>query len=108
MANKPKACPKRSPSLRGDAALDELMPNTIGSELCTGWEVVCPDGKVRHFPYHNQGDAACDADVYSSRGCRGNFRRPNVLQRRQEPCPEGRHRVRPISFLHGATRSAEA
>lgn len=30
----------------------------------TGWKIVCPDGKERHFPYINHGDAACDARVF--------------------------------------------
>lgn len=33
------------------------------------WEVVCPDGLVRHLPYINRGDALCDAEVNSGEGC---------------------------------------
>lgn len=29
--------------------------------LCSGWQVVCPDGLKRHFPYHNLGDAESHA-----------------------------------------------
>jgi hypothetical protein len=28
---------------------------------CLGFEIVCPDGLSRHYPYHNEGDARCDA-----------------------------------------------
>ena len=56
------------------------------SKLAGGWEVVCPDGTVRHFPYHNYGDADCDADCFSNRlvVCVG--------------CPGGVHTVRPVVF----------
>jgi hypothetical protein len=27
------------------------------NEDCAGWEIVCPDGRVRDYPYHNKGDA---------------------------------------------------
>lgn len=87
---------------------DEMSSGFMGSEMCAGWEVVCPDGKVRHFPYHNYGDATCDAEVYSSKGCRGNSLRPSVLQRREGPCPEGIHTVRPNSFVHKGAQGAES
>lgn len=58
------------------------------------WEVVCPDGLVRHLPYINRGDALCDAEVYSDEGCRGRSARRNPLQLQQAPCPEAKHRVR--------------
>ena len=38
-------------------------------KLCAGYEIVCPDGRVRHYPYHNEGDAKCDAGVCDERGC---------------------------------------
>lgn len=60
------------------------------------WEVVCPDGLVRDYPYHNRGDADCVAEVRSTadklkstrcRGLLGNHR-----------CPLGTHTIRPITF----------
>ena len=73
---------------------------------CQGWEVVCPDGHVRHFPYHNHGDARCDAEVYSERHdvCRDAFilDRPTPLQR----CRGGRHVVRELVFRHAEVGEA--
>lgn len=68
--------------------------------LCHGYEIVCPDDVVRHHPYHNKGDADCDAGVYTKRGCgvRGYDR-----LRPEDPrgaCPQGGHTVRPIAFTH--------
>lgn len=62
------------------------------------WEVVCPDGLVRHLLYINRGDALCDAEVYSEEGCRGRSTRRNFLQWQQAPFPEGKHRVRRCSL----------
>lgn len=30
----------------------------------TGWKIVCPDGKGRHYPYANHADALFDAEVF--------------------------------------------
>lgn len=57
------------------------------------WEIVCPDGNVRHWPYSNQGDAAFDAGVYSSHRCQLEPE-PNPLQAAHGPCPEGEHGIR--------------
>jgi hypothetical protein len=59
-----------------------------------GWEVVCPDGHVRNFPYSNEGDAQCDAEGYSEDGCQGHASGQSPLERGLPPCPEGAHRVR--------------
>lgn len=65
--------------------------------LCAGWKVVCPDGSERHFPYHNHGDALCDASVFD--------KSPEHCTRYLEPpvsaCPGGAHAVEPIAFMHG-------
>lgn len=66
--------------------------------LCSGYEVVCPDGRVRH--YHNLGDAEGDARIYSERKCQA-WPKPSRLELSQPPCPEGEHTVRPIVFQHG-------
>lgn len=81
--------------------------NAPGGKPCSGWEVVCPDGRVRHYPYHNQDDAQCDADGYSEEGCQGHYRHPNPLQLQNPPCPEGPHTVRPIGFAHGSGHRGE-
>lgn len=70
---------------------------------CTGyWEIVCPDGRLRHYPYHNRGDAEADARAlsdpkrFAARGCRlgpGSSAR----ERSQPPCPGGLHVVRPVA-----------
>lgn len=57
-----------------------------------GWQIVCPDGHVRHFPYHNRGDAECDASLVENRGCEdavSGYRQGEPLP----PCPGGRHTV---------------
>ena len=59
-----------------------------------GWQILCPDGKERHYPYINQGDAECDAALYSERGCRSD---PDMIVR-HGPCPEGRHVLAPAVF----------
>lgn len=58
-----------------------------------GWEVVCPDERVRHLPYHNRGDAKCDADVYSE-ACPRHSTGYDPLEPVLPPCPQGVHRVR--------------
>lgn len=56
-----------------------------------GWKILCPDGKERHYPYINYGDAECDARIYDERGgCQPD---PDILER-EGPCPKvGRHDV---------------
>lgn len=72
------------------------------SALCHGYEIVCPDGVVRHYPYHNKGDADCDAGLYSParHGC--GLRKYDALKP-DDPrglCPQGDHAVRPVAFAH--------
>lgn len=80
---------------------------------CAGWEVVCPDGRVRHLPYHNLGDAqsharfASRSDWFAKRGCRL-APKPGQLERSQPPCSGGAHAVRPIAVLHTRPERAEA
>ena len=59
-----------------------------------GYEVVCPDGRIRHMPYHNEGDARCDASVNTERGHR--YSPGNPPEWYDPPCPGGKHVVRPI------------
>jgi len=69
--------------------------------LCSGWEVVCPDGVKRHYPYHNLGDArahakrASDPKWFAMRGCRL-APKPSKLELSLPKCPGGRHEAKPI------------
>lgn len=65
-------------------------------ELCHGWEIVCPDGKVRHYPYHNEGDAECDAAVFTESVCDD----LDAVFAALGPCPNGTHTHRAVSFTH--------
>lgn len=66
-----------------------------------GYEVVCPDGCVRRYPYHNKGDAACDAEVMSGKlECSPSERWTTAYGK----CPQGSHTVRPIRFENGPER----
>lgn len=67
-----------------------------------GYEIVCPDGRVRRYPYHNQGDALSDAKHVTHRGCLrmgGVFETPSELETSLPDCPGGEHTVRgPVSI----------
>lgn len=65
---------------------------------CAGWEIVCPDGRVRDYPYHNHDDAEDMAHHMSARRCRL-YPKPSPIELSQPPCPEGLHTIRPISFV---------
>jgi hypothetical protein len=60
------------------------------------FEIVCPDGVVRHLPYHQRSDAVFDARVCTTRsnhdanGC--NLYPQDPPQ--DPPCPGGTHTVR--------------
>lgn len=75
--------------------------------LCTGYEVVCPDGCVRHYPFHNEGDAESTARLASERRCRL-WPKPSPLELSQPPCPEGHHVVRPMVFLEAVEDVGQA
>lgn len=71
----------------------------MSAKTCAGYEIVCPDGRVRHFPFHNEGDAASDARHYSRElDCKTGPRSP--AEWRRPPCPQGRHSVREVEFTH--------
>lgn len=61
------------------------------------WQVVCPDGFVRHYPYNNYDDATFDAAVYDRLGCRL-YDTPNDLERSHPRCVGTPHRVESIGF----------
>lgn len=56
-----------------------------------GWVIVCPDGKERHYPYINHGDAECDAGAYTRRRCC----KPGTNVPERSECPQGEHTVEP-------------
>ena len=75
-------------------------------KTCAGYEIVCPDGRVRHFPFHNEGDAKSDAEHYSrERDCQAGLRSPAEWSK--PPCPQGEHTVREIVFSHGTHGEGE-
>lgn len=68
-----------------------------------GYEVVCPDGRCRHYPYRNKGDAVCDARMLTKGEHADKF---NCVPRRRArpdwltypPCPGGKHTIRAVVF----------
>jgi hypothetical protein len=59
--------------------------------MVNGFQIVCPDGLVRCCPYTNEGDAECDAKVYTRRvKCAG--------EQQETPCPGGEHKYEPARF----------
>lgn len=63
-----------------------------------GWEVVCPDGRVRGYPYINYGDAESAARIKTERGKCRLYPKPSPIELSQPPCPLGEHTVRPCVF----------
>lgn len=78
------------------------------SHVAGGWEIVCPDGIVRHNPYHNFDDAEFDAASYTERKCRGAWPKPSRLEMKNPPCPEGSHTVRPVVFSDVVPETGQA
>lgn len=66
-----------------------------------GYKIVCPDGKVRHYPYGNRGDADFDAKHSTVKGCTKTERQQQYMAdaiRALGLCPEGGHVVEPHMF----------
>lgn len=58
----------------------------------TGWKIVCPDGKERHYPYGNHGDAMFDASAMDRGEC--------FDEETGDVCPKGGpHTVEPHVFV---------
>lgn len=57
------------------------------------YQVICPDGHVRHYPYLNREDAAFDCKVFDR--CCQRFKEPNALERELPPCNGKPHSVVP-------------
>ena len=63
-----------------------------------GWEILCPDGFVRDYPYHNRGNAESMADLSSKsikKACRL-YPKRSPIELALPPCPGGKHIVRAI------------
>ena len=56
------------------------------------WEIVCPDGGVRHFPYADKNDAEYDATLCAEEGCHI-FPESQWLEPRRPQCAGGQHRI---------------
>jgi hypothetical protein len=77
--------------------------------LCSGYEVVCPDGLIRNYPYHDEAGARLHArrvskpEHFAERQCR---LAPKIAKETARwlatmpPCPGGEHSWRPILFTH--------
>lgn len=76
MENQRDLSPPNGPSRRGEIT----------------WEIVCPDGGVRHFPYSSKDDAKYDATLCTAEGCQI-FPESQWLQGAQPPCSGGPHRI---------------
>jgi hypothetical protein len=85
----------------------------IADSDCSGWKVICPDGRGRHLPYHNLGDARSHArfasrpDWFAKRGCRL-APKTGRLEQSQPPCPGGEHTVRPVISANSPIERVEA
>jgi hypothetical protein len=87
-------------------------------KLHGGWEIVCPDGHVRLYPYHNEHDAICDAAVLTAaaevardRGLIGQRLCVPDPVGDHPPCPGGEHVHRAIQMAcpeHGGAGPGEA
>ena len=98
--------PKYLASARGEGSgqsdrIGELVETDDQECDCGGWEIVCPDGRVRHYPFHGKGDADADAEEMLSRCCQV-WKQPSELKISQPPCPEGRHTVRAVNVRGAA------
>ncbi len=67
---------------------------------CRGWEVLCPDGRIRQYPFANEDDAEGEAELCSRPLREGErcdqWATPGELVTSQPPCPGGKHTIRPL------------
>ena len=71
----------------------ETSPQIVPSRsTTTAWEVVCPDGGVRHFPYADKSDAEYDATLCAEEGCQI-YPESQWLEPKRPPCSGGKHRI---------------
>ena len=78
-----------------------IRDGAMKAAQCMGWEAVCPDGRVRHYPFHNEDDAEAAAERATARGCRPSPK-PSDLVRSQPPCCGGIHVVRMLAHIHAS------
>lgn len=84
---------------------------------CSGFEIVCPDGNVRHYPFHHEDDAKAMANAATRNkkaqdhdkrpGC-SPWSEPSDLELRHPPCAGGHHTVRPTGFIHSNKEKGKA
>lgn len=63
------------------------------------WEIVCPDGNVRHYPYIDRGRAEWDAQVAEDDCQFLGYSQESVLWKYLPTCFGGRHTVRPAEVM---------
>ncbi|HEU5073925.1 MAG TPA: hypothetical protein VFU02_07125 [Polyangiaceae bacterium] len=68
----------------------DQLPQSRRSTMA--WEIVCPDGGVRHFPYADKSDADFDVTLCAEEGCQI-FPESHWLEATRPPCAGGPHRV---------------
>lgn len=78
------------------------MSNQSESEAsdrwCDGWQVVCPDGRYRHRPFHDAGNAFSTAASFGRKeACEAHIL-PYCTEKSR--CPQGRHSVVAVRFQH--------
>jgi hypothetical protein len=71
----------------------------------TAWELVCPDGGVRHFPYANKDDADYDATLCAEEGCQI-FPESYCLEALRPRCVGGPHRVVSARKIHRDSKAS--
>lgn len=83
---------------------DVSPPSAPSRRNASGWEIVCPDGGLRHFPYATRDDAEFDATLCAEEGCQI-FPESTWLEPRRPTCMGGPHR---IVVTKGVQRDAKA
>ncbi len=77
-----------------------VRPVVRVDEECEGSEIVCPDGHVRNYPYHDHDDAVCDAELLTAGAIACNSRLVGLGRRALPPCRGGQHSLRSVKFSH--------
>lgn len=80
----------------GPAADKRDSAETMSRDIEHSWEVVCPDGRVRDYPYTNEGDAESMAQAKGRYRCQC-YPEPGEIETSQPPCPEGEHAIRRVA-----------
>lgn len=80
--------------------------NKPSPRTTVSWELVCPDGGVRHFPYSSKDDAEYDATLCSEESCQI-FPESQLLEAKRPPCVGGPHRIVRANAKRDANTSGE-